>query len=76
MLLLSLTPEARQGYTEYCKARHIEYIDCAYPLTPEMQVPGDNHPNGTMHTLWANCIAEAAHDSFDGVAGQIGRAHV
>jgi hypothetical protein len=34
-------------------------LDCAFGLTDEFRVPGDGHPNGAMHSRWAECIGDA-----------------
>ncbi len=36
----------------------IRVIDCTYPITREMKVEGEGHPNGQMNTRWAKCIAD------------------
>jgi len=61
--LLALTDGAKRDYLDYCRNRNIECIDCSHPLTPEMLVPGDNHPNPKMHEIWAECIARAVGGS-------------
>ena len=38
---------------------HLSYMDCAYDIKEEMKVPGEGHPNGEMHSLYAECIARA-----------------
>lgn len=48
----------KSEYARFLGDHDVPFIDCAFPLTPEMQVPGEGHPNGAMNTLWANCIAE------------------
>ena len=46
-------------YAAFLQSNGIDFVDCAFPLTPDMQVQGEGHANGKMHTRWANCIAEA-----------------
>ena len=40
----------------------IGFIDCALPLNPGMRIPGNSHPNGRMHALWAETLAKALQD--------------
>ena len=47
-----------EHYIEFCREIEIDFVDCAFPLTSEMKVRGVGHPNGKMHTLWADCIAK------------------
>ena len=57
---------AEDDISSYYKSRleksHIEFIDCNYPLTEEMRVPGEGHPNGRMNSLWAQCIQRGLGD--------------
>ena len=46
-------------YVEFFEKQNIKYIDCVYPLTPDMRVRGEGHPNGKMNTRWASCIANS-----------------
>jgi hypothetical protein len=57
VVLLELSDEAKLHYKNYLTANMIEYIDCAFPLTPDMEVAGEGHPNGEMNTRWAECIS-------------------
>ena len=40
-------------------ARHIPFIDIAFPRTAEYKIPGEEHPNAKMNARWAEGIAEA-----------------
>jgi hypothetical protein len=44
-------------YRDVLARYQIPMADCAEPITPAEQVPGDNHPNGAVHARWARCIA-------------------
>jgi len=59
VVLLDLPSGEEASYGRFLGARGIPAIDCVRPLTPELQVPGDGHPNGRLHGIWAECIAEA-----------------
>jgi len=56
LVLLQCSPEAKADYMRFAGHSGIRTIDCAFPMTTEMRVPGDLHPNGEMHRLWAACI--------------------
>lgn len=57
MVLLYADTEAKSHYMSFCRANNIPCVDCIYPITSEMQVPGEGHPNGKMNSLWAERIA-------------------
>jgi len=56
---LSVNPRMREHYVNFLGDYGIQCIDCDYTITDEMRVPGEGHPNGTMNTLWAECILKA-----------------
>ena len=37
-------------------ANGIPYADCRVPLTPELRVPVDSHPNVQVQRMWAGCL--------------------
>lgn len=55
--LLAARPEVRSHYRAFLRERGIPVADCVRPLTPELLVPREGHPNGRVHALWARCIA-------------------
>lgn len=50
--------ETMAYYTERFQHHQIELVDCNFPLTDDMRVPGEGHPNDQMNTLWAHCIQQ------------------
>lgn len=40
-------------------ANGIPFADCRVPLTPELRVPVDAHPNVKVQRLWADCLGDA-----------------
>lgn len=62
VVLLGVHPRAREEYTDFLHRNGITVIDCVHPLTPEMSVPGEGHPNARLNALWADCIGEAIGD--------------
>ena len=59
VVLLYPSEKQRLHYLEFLQANGIQVVDCTYPMTEEMKVRGEGHPNGKMNTLWAECIGEA-----------------
>jgi hypothetical protein len=55
--MLLADEQIKTHYVNFLRENLIETIDCVYPLTPGRQVNGEGHPNGTMNSLWAECIA-------------------
>lgn len=59
-------PEA-DSYHQFLRHRGIEHIDCRYPGHPygtELRVGGIGHPNGTVHTFWADCLTDWMQSEF------------
>jgi hypothetical protein len=50
---------APEHYRLFFQGHDFEVAPCARPLTPDMQVPGEGHPNRKMHARWARCIDRA-----------------
>jgi len=50
--LLRLRPEARRHWVPFLEAQGIRTVDCVVPLSPELRVPGEGHPNGRAHAVW------------------------
>jgi hypothetical protein len=61
-VLLQADREAKRHYKEFFQTHNIRDIDCVFPLTFELKVSGEGHPNGKMNSLWAECIASALGD--------------
>ena len=57
VVLLHFSAAAKQHYVEFLTQQHIDFVDCAFPITAEMRVYGDTHPNGAMNARYAECIA-------------------
>jgi hypothetical protein len=56
-VLLDFSPEGKAHYTKFFAEHGIDFVDCAFPLTKALQVPGEGHPNGAMNSRWAECVA-------------------
>jgi hypothetical protein len=57
--LLCAGPDTVSKYVQFLGANRIYVVPCVFPVTEEMKVPGEGHPNGRMNTLWADRIAGA-----------------
>ena len=58
VLFLFMNPRNRARYSELLRSHDVAFADCARPLLPAFQVPGDGHPNERLNAVWANCIAK------------------
>jgi hypothetical protein len=59
VVLLTASREAGEHYVQYLPAHGIDLLDCAIQVVPALRVPGEIHPNGILHEMYANCIAES-----------------
>jgi len=57
VLLNTDRDDTKTHYVQYSRAHGIDMIDCAFPLTDDMRVPGDWHANAKMNGRWADCIS-------------------
>jgi hypothetical protein len=48
-----------EHYAAFLREQGFHVADCvdARVGRPDMSVPGEGHPNGTMHSIWSRCIA-------------------
>jgi hypothetical protein len=52
-------PRPFRRMAKILEARGIPFLDCNRFLRPEWIVQGEGHPNGLMHTEWAQCLVRA-----------------
>ena len=59
-LIVALLQDGERGTETWDKtaleANGIPYADCRVPLTPELRVPVDSHPNVKVQRMWADCL--------------------
>ena len=65
IVILHGEEEEKADYISYLDEKHITWVDCVIPMTPEMTVVGEGHPNGRMNSLWADRIS----DELDRICG-------
>jgi hypothetical protein len=64
VVLLYSKNKTKSHYMGFFKQNNIQFIDSVYPLTKEMRVPGEGHPNGKLHALWAQRISSVLDDQL------------
>jgi lysophospholipase L1-like esterase len=65
VVLLTNVPEGRAHYGRFLADAGIRFVDCGRPSGLHMMVPGEGHPNGEMHSIWADCIAAAIGEHLE-----------
>lgn len=63
-------PATVERYRAALEPRGIFVADCSFPLTPELQVPGEGHPNPTAHARYADCLARLLGERFGWIDGR------
>ncbi|MEM6644994.1 MAG: hypothetical protein AAF730_01960 [Bacteroidota bacterium] len=58
VVLLAAPDDITTAYTAFLDEAGIPYIDCVEPLTDDLRVRGEGHPNGVLNRRWAACISE------------------
>jgi hypothetical protein len=58
VVLLNGSVRQRYFYRTFFDINGIMNIDCSVPSTTDLKVPGEGHPNGRQHSLWAKCISD------------------
>jgi len=56
VVLLSVNEKAAAVFMKAFSENGIRALNCSFPLTRDMIVTGDGHPNGRMNSKWADCI--------------------
>ena len=77
VVLLHGASTSRLHYLAFLKRNDVDVLDCGFRIRPQLQVPGEGHPNGIANARWARClegfIADAMHvpspDRLDGFRG-------
>jgi hypothetical protein len=57
VLFFWIDPEDREDYARFLGANGIESVNCARPVTLDLVIPGEGHPNGKLNALWARCVS-------------------
>lgn len=58
VVYLAVAGKDQAEYAAVLGPERVANISCLHPkfATPEMMVPGDQHPNGAMNAIWARCM--------------------
>ncbi len=64
VVLLRAQNKTKSHYIDFFKRNNIQFIDSVYPMPNEMRVPGDGHPNGKLHSLWAQRISNDLNEQI------------
>ena len=59
VIVLSGTERKINHYMKFLENNNISAANCTYPLTEDMRVKGEGHPNGKHNSKWATCIKKA-----------------
>jgi hypothetical protein len=60
VVMLTGTRELQSRYKNFFEESNIAFVNCAFPLTDDKRVKGENrHPNGIMTTIYAQCIDDS-----------------
>lgn len=57
VVMLDFIPERKYHYIRFMNGKRINIANCVFPITEAYQVKGEGHPNGRLHSIWANCIS-------------------
>jgi hypothetical protein len=49
--------EGLADYGRFLRANGIEVVNCTRPLTLDLVIAGEGHPNGKLNALWADCVS-------------------
>jgi hypothetical protein len=56
VLLLHASQEVAAHYREFCTSEGIACFDIVSPMTADLRLPNDNHPNAKQNLIWAERI--------------------
>jgi hypothetical protein len=57
VLFFWIDREGREDYAPFLRASGAGVVNCARPVTPDLVIPGEGHPNGRLNALWADCVS-------------------
>jgi hypothetical protein len=57
VLFFWIDREGRDDYAPFLRANGVEVVNCARPVTPDLVIPGEGHPNAKLNALWADCMS-------------------
>jgi len=57
VLFFWIDRDGRDDYARFLHANGVEVVNCARPVTLDLVIPGEGHPNGRLNALWADCAS-------------------
>ena len=57
MLFFWIDREGREDYAPFLRASGVGVVNCSRPMTLDLVIPGEGHPNGKLNALWADCVS-------------------
>ena len=57
VLFFWIDREGREAYAPALRANGAEVVNCSRPVTPDLVIPGEGHPNAKLNALWADCVS-------------------
>jgi hypothetical protein len=57
VLFFWIDREGREDYAQFLRANGSGVANCARPVTLDLVIPGEGHPNGRLNALWADCVS-------------------
>lgn len=64
VVLIQASARGRVHYRNFLRRHDIDFVDCIVPITKDLRVPGEAHPNGKANAIWSDCIGERIRE-FD-----------
>jgi hypothetical protein len=65
VVLLHGAATSRLHYLAFLQRNHVDVLDCGFRIRPQLQVPGEGHPNGIANARWARCLEGFIADAMD-----------
>lgn len=69
VVMMSGEKNNRMLYFNFLRDHEVEVIDAPWLMTEDYRVPGEEHPNGKAHSLWADEIAKYLRTYMTNVKG-------
>jgi hypothetical protein len=57
VLFFWIDRDGHDDYARFLRAQGTGLVNCARPVTLDLVIPGEGHPNGRLNALWADCVS-------------------